>query len=65
MRRGFVRHVYLHSVKALYNIDNSLMETSIMKTIRRANDLLTQHFPWFGIAGGIVITIAVLITAFT
>ena len=36
-----------------------------MKAIRRANDLLSRHFPWFGIAGGIVITAAVLITAFT
>jgi len=35
-----------------------------MKAIRRANDLLTLHFPWFGIAGGILITAAVLITAF-
>jgi hypothetical membrane protein len=35
-----------------------------MKTIRRADDFLTQYFPWFGIAGGVIITLAVIITAF-
>ena len=35
-----------------------------MKTMRRANDFLAQYFPWFGIAGGVIITLAVLITAF-